>query len=94
MNSILPEDIRSLLTEACSLEYCPAEFREWAATTLSTGSAAALINMPDARWRNIRVNLYWAVMYGTVETHARRQLMASARAALDAIKRDHDNPGT
>lgn len=91
---MIPEDIRSLLTEACSLEYCPVEFREWAAATLSTGSAAALVNMPDTEWKIVRINLYWAVLCGHVEVHARIQLMAAARADLDAIKRDHDNPGT
>lgn len=90
--SNIPDEIKDLITEACSLEYCPVEFRVWAANTLSTGSAAALIRIPDARWISVRINLYWAVLFSYPDDPGRIRHMASARAALEGIKHAHDNP--
>ena len=93
MNDI-PSEIKDLLNEACLRDYCPVEFRRWAAGILSVGKAAPMVRIPDARWINVRINLYWALLYSYPDDPGRKRHMARARAALDELKREHDNPRT
>lgn len=90
MSNILPEDIRSLLTEACALEYCPAEIREWAASVLATGAdPPARAHVSSFYWWDFRTYATWA-LHSRRETY-RRHCLLYARNYLESVKRDHDS---
>ena len=86
---MIPDDVREFLTEACALDYCPVEFRVWAAEVLSTG--AVPVRPPpldDFRWKNILADVSWSV--GKRSASTVRNNVYSARLYLRAIKHEHD----
>lgn len=92
MNDI-PEDIRSLLTEACSLDYCPEAVRAWCVEVLSTDSLPYLpiihVEWGYRYWSGFTESVYWALHYPKFDSPGHRHSVTiyirRARTALDDI---------
>lgn len=88
----IPEGIRSLLTEACSLEHCPESVRSWCVEVMSTESLPWL-PVINATWGH----RYWALfvesLYNALDylqhtapgSHFTEVRGSTARQALDDI---------
>ncbi len=66
MNDI-PAEIKDLIIEACSLEYCPDAVRAWCVEVLSTDSLPYLpvikVDWGYRYWSGFTESVYWAFLY-------------------------------